>query len=147
MDRQQIIQIARHLVESQSKAFVMATVSPEGKPHVFYMGAALLEEPFTLYMEAYADSAKMQHIRENPNVEIVLSEPDYSEVVTISGVASVDESPQKKRQLWESISASSRYFSSPEDPTFGVIKMVAKELKLQTMAQGPRKMEVVRLPD
>jgi general stress protein 26 len=142
MKREEIIAAARKQVQELSEAFVMGTVAPDGKPHVFYMGAMVFEEPFNLYVETWADSEKVRHVQKNPNVEIVIARPDYSQVVTLTGTAALETSPQAKKKVWDKISLSGMYFSGPEAPEFGVIKVAVRQITLQESADDPRQSHV-----
>ena len=132
MERSQIIAAAQELTTSAAEAFVMSTVTPEGRPHVFWMGAMVFAEPFVLYMETYQRSRKVAHLKSNPNVELLLSRPDFSRVLTITGKGQLEASPAAKKMVFDRISASADYFSSAEDPNLAVIKVVAEELRLWT---------------
>jgi len=132
MEKSQIIAAAQELTTSAAEAFVMSTVTPEGKPHVFWMGAMVLVKPFTLYVETYQRSRKVAHIKSNPNVELLLSRPDFSRVLTITGKGQVEGSAGAKKMVFDQIPASTDYFSSADDPNLAVIKVTAEELRLWT---------------
>ncbi len=126
---------ARRLVEELQGAFVMATVTPENAPHVFYMGAMMYEPPATLYVETFKESRKVGHIRRNPRVELLFARPDYSQSMTITGLAELETSRAKMQEVWDAIPASQRYFSSIDDPGFAVIKVVGKQVRLWVDAE------------
>lgn len=135
MNDPQVVEAARELIFNQETPMVMATVSPANTPHVFYMGAVVLEDPFTLYLETSMLSAKVEHLRQNPNVELVIASPDYMKVVTLTGTAEMENSPEKKAEIWNKISLSANYFSGPESPEFGLIKMTVHKIQLQQASQ------------
>jgi|GEM_PF-349364 len=130
MQRADIIAAARKLVKSFKGALAMGTVTPDGKPHLFWMGACVFQEPFTLYLVTSRESRKVSHIRSNRNVELLISKPDFSLSLTLSGVAEIEQTPARKKRVWEGVAASSRYFSGPDDPSFTVLKVQATQLRL-----------------
>lgn len=130
MDKAAVLKLARELIGQLSHAFVLATVTPDGRPGVRYMGALVFEEPFTLYMETYLKSHKVDEIKANPNVELLLASADFSKILSIRGLAGMETSAEKKRAVYAKVPASGRYFSGPDDPNFAVIRVQAKALDL-----------------
>lgn len=145
MNQQEILAAARTMINSIEDSFVMGTVSPEGKPHVFYMGAMVFEEPFTIYLESFSDSDKVRHIGQNPNVQIVIAAPDYSQILSISGTAGIETSRDIKKRVWDNISMSGMYFSSPDNPDFCIIKIKAETVALQLATDNPREIHVAKV--
>ena len=135
MDKEQVINAARALVRA-GRAFVLATVDQQGAPQTRWMGAALLEEPFTLYMVASANSRKMGQMAANPNAQLAFQTEDFSEVATLSGPCELVSDAQTKRRVWDGIPASAEYFAGPDDPGFGVIRLTCRRIELLRMAEG-----------
>ncbi|RPI62254.1 MAG: hypothetical protein EHM48_04370 [Planctomycetaceae bacterium] len=132
MNREEILARAKSLTVAITQPFVMATVSPDGKPDVRWMGAKVLEEPFTVYMVTFRQSQKVKDIQANANTRLLLFKADFSEQVALVGTAELDDSAEKKNEVWQKIPASSDYFKGPADPTFAVIKMAVKHVELWT---------------
>jgi general stress protein 26 len=130
MDAQQVIDIAREMIRNQKEPSVLASVTPGGKPDARYMAQIVFEEPFTLFMESYLESHKVEEIRANPNVVVLLADPDYSRALTIEGTAEIEANPDQKRRIYEANQASDEWFDGPDDPNFAVLRIRAKKLKL-----------------
>ncbi|MFP4104652.1 MAG: pyridoxamine 5'-phosphate oxidase family protein [Phycisphaerae bacterium] len=128
METQEIVQKARTLIDETDSAFVMATVSPGGLPHVRWMGATVFEEPFTLYLETGIPSRKVEDIEGNPDVELFFNRDDFSEQLAVVGRASVEKNEDIKKAVYDVVNASDNYFDGPNDPRFGVIRVEAYEL-------------------
>lgn len=62
MDKHDVIGAAQDLIRAGG-SFVLATVDPDGVPQVRWMGAALLEEPLTVYMVAGAERGRWDRSR------------------------------------------------------------------------------------
>jgi general stress protein 26 len=144
MDKAQILVKARRLIEEEGGSFAMATVSPEGKPHVRYMGAAVFEEPFTLYLETFRKSRKVADVQANAGVELLFGRKDFSEVLNVSGIAEVENSPIRRKMVYDRIPASGNYFKGPDDPELVVLKMTVRRLEFWSQ-DGQRSPDVVEL--
>jgi len=135
MTRDEIIGATRELIGAGG-SFVLATVDQEGCPQVRWMGAALREEPLTLYMAAGANSRKMDQIRANKRSQLMFQNSDYSQVATLCGDCDVAEDMEVKRRVWDGIPGASQFFSGPDDPNFGVVRFVTRRVELLDTKQG-----------
>jgi len=135
MTSDEIIGATRELVGAGG-SFVLATVDQEGCPQVRWMGAAMLEEPLTLYMAAGANSRKMDQIRANKRSQLMFQNREYSRVATLCGNCDVVEEGEIKRRVWEGMPGVSQFFSGPDDPNFGVIRFVTYRVELLDMNKG-----------
>ncbi len=128
MTRDEIIDAARTLIDERSEAFTLATVSPECEPHLRWMGAAVFEEPFTLYMVTYRSSRKVTDIRSHSPVEMLFSRADFSEQLMVHGPAFVEPDETTRKRIWDAIPAAAQYFDGPNDPEYIVLRVEAKRL-------------------
>ncbi len=129
--KEDILEASRKLVRDHvGRPFVMATVTPKGKPHVFWMGALVIEEPFTIYTETFKDSRKVTNIRANDSAELLFAAKDFSQVLTVTGKASMESSAEKKAAVFETVAESPDYFEGPDDPNFAVLRIDATQLRL-----------------
>jgi general stress protein 26 len=128
MNQRQAKKRALEIVNS-TDIFVLSTVDGRGRPQSRFMGAKLVERGMTIYMETYADSAKVKQIRKKPNAQLLFPTKDYSEVVTLSGKASIEDSMALKKRIWAKNPASKDYFSGFDDPRLALIKFQPEELK------------------
>ncbi len=128
---------AKVLMGDGNTTFVMATVDGDGKPCMRWMGAFARdpENEWVIYSASFTGARKMQHIKANPNMQLMFAKPDFSEVATLVGAAEVVEAPDVKQLVWSAIPACAQYFSSPEGEDFGVIKFTTKCIELLAMSE------------
>jgi general stress protein 26 len=128
MNQRQAKKRALEIVNA-AEVFILSTVDARNRPQSRVMGAKLLGRGLTLYMETYADSAKVKQIKRKPQAQALFPTQDYSEVVTLSGKASLDDSLAVRKKMWEENPASKDYFSNYDDPRLAIIKFEPDELK------------------
>lgn len=121
MNQRETKKRARKIVNS-SEVFVLSTVDGRNRPQSRFMGAKLVDKGMTIYMETYARSRKIRQIEKNPRIQLLFATKDYSEVVTLSGKASMDKSMTVRKRIWKENPASAEYFSGYDDPALGLIR-------------------------
>jgi len=141
MDQKEAKKRAFDLVKS-CDVFVLSTVDGGNRPHSRLMGTKLVEKDMTIYMEAHTDSKKMGQIEKNPRAQLLFAAKDYSEVVTLSGKATLDGSPSIRKRIWEENPQSARYFSRYDDPTLGIIRFEPHELAYYGPSTGTEIIEM-----
>jgi general stress protein 26 len=131
------------LIRSTS-VFYLATVDSEGRPHVRLMAGKVIEEPLTIYLSTFATARKMQQITDNPRCQLLFHLPDYQEVVTVNAIAEKVTDPLLKARLYDLMQPGVKYyFSSSEDPNFGVIKCSATSLeRITSELHRPDRVEI-----
>jgi general stress protein 26 len=135
MQEDHVVSAAKELIRAH-KPFVLATVDRSGYPQMRWMGAAVLDDPLTVYMAAGAGSRKMDQIEANSKSEIIFQNQDFSRVATISGRCRLVDDPETKRRVWDAMPAASHYFSGPEDSNFGVIEFTAERVEMLGLEPG-----------
>jgi general stress protein 26 len=100
------------------------------------MGAKLVDKGMTIYMETYARSRKVKQIEKNPRIQLLFATKDYSEVVTLSGKASMDKSMAIRKRIWRENPASAEYFSGYDDPALGLIRFKPERLEYYGPSTG-----------
>lgn len=128
MNQKQAKKRAKKIIEA-SRVFVLSTVDGRNRPQSRYMGAKLVGSGMTIYMETYKRSRKTRQIAKNPRAQLLFSTPDYSEVVTVSGKASMDRSVEMRKKIWNENPASADYFRDYDDPNLGLIKFESEMLE------------------
>lgn len=137
MTKEEIVAKAKELAQAGAP-FILATVDQNGAPQARWMGAKVLDEPFTVYMESHRQARKVGQIRANPNAQLVFQSPDYMLVATVSGKCEVCEDPEIYRRIWEAVPELANYISGPDDPGFGAVKFTAEVIELLDMHLPPR---------
>ena len=144
MKEQEIIASVKDMVRKFDSVFVMGTVGHDFRPHVRYMAGVAFEEPFTLYMQTFYDTRKVDDLIANPHISLLLAKPDWTQWVTLLGHAVMVTNSDKKREIFDRIPISGAYFNGPDDPNYGVIAMTATKLELW-LGQRQREPFVARL--
>ena len=99
---------------------IVATVDENGKPHVRVVGLNCIEEG-KLYYALATTKGMYAQIKQNPNVEIAASLPNFSKVVRVWGKACIDESLETKQKMFENSPALKGLYQSPENPIFAAM--------------------------
>jgi general stress protein 26 len=94
------------------------------------MAGVAMDDPFSLYMQTFYDTRKVDDLIANPHVSLLMAKPDWTQWVTILGTAKIETNPEKKREIFNRIPISGAYFNGPDDPNYGVIVMMATKLEL-----------------
>ncbi|GAB4344246.1 MAG: hypothetical protein Kow0099_23490 [Candidatus Abyssubacteria bacterium] len=127
MNQREMKKRAREIIEA-ADAFVLSTVSGK-RPQSRVMGTKLVDKGLTIYMETYADSRKVKHLKKNSSAQLLFMSKDKSEVVTLSGKATLDDSVSLKKRIWAKNPASAKYFSGYEDPRLAIIRFTPETLE------------------
>ena len=141
MNQKQAKKRALEIVNS-SDVFVLSTVDARNRPQSRVIGSRLVDRGLTVFMETYVDSNKVKQIKKKPSVQLLFPTKDYSEVVTLSGKATIEESMAVKKRVWEKNPSSSKYFSGYNDPRLGVIKFKPESLTYIGLEAG---MDVIEI--
>ncbi len=135
MNQREAKKRARKIVNA-AEVFVLSTVDGRNRPQSRFMGAKLVDKGMTIYMETYARSRKVRQIKKNPRVQLLFATKNYSEVVTLSGKASMDKSVDVRKRIWKENPASAEYFSGYDDPALGLIKFKPERLEYYGPSTG-----------
>ena len=135
MDKEQVINAAKELVRA-NRSFVLATVDQKNVPQIRWMGAAYMEEPFTLYLATATASRKVDQIGANPKSQLMFQTEDFSRVATLTGNSSLVTDGELKHRVWDAIPEAHAYFSGPDDPVFGVIKFECRRVEVTGLVEG-----------
>ena len=118
----------------------LATVTEDGKPwvrHVMTVG----EKDFTMKFTTSMKSRKVNHIRHNREVHIlygVSSLETAKQYLQIQGKAIISRDAALRKEMWKDFMT--KYFSSADDPNYGVGIVKPYHIELFTMAS--RKPEI-----
>jgi general stress protein 26 len=135
MSKHDVIGAAQDLIRAGG-SFVLATVDQDGIPQVRWMGAALLEEPLTVYMVAGAESRKMGQMKAHPKSQLMFQSTDYARVATLSGTCEVVGDAETKQRVWDGIPGAANFFKGPDDPGFGAIRFVCTRVEVLGLKEG-----------
>lgn len=78
-----------------------------------------------LYMLTDAESPKVRQLRDNPRclVHRDLSDGENNGYITLECLAEVATDPGERRRLYEAARYASNFWSSPEDPKYGLLRL------------------------
>jgi len=85
-------------------------------------------EDLNFWVIAFADSAKVREIMNQPKVGIAFAAMVGEEFATVNvlGRAAIVDAPDEKRRVWEIFPEEvdlSQYFTGPDDPRFALIRI------------------------
>lgn len=129
MDRKEIKQAVKELVTEEGAVYVLATVDEKNGPQCRYMGALVFEGDFEILMVSHSEARKMKQLKRNPNAQLLFASEGYKKVATLSGTAAVEESLDRKKQVWDAIPACASYHKSYDAPDFGLIRFKTKSIE------------------
>ena len=129
MNSDEVKKAAKELVTKDGAVYVLATVDAENGPQMRYMGALVFEGDFEVLMVSSSTARKVEQIAQNPRAQLLFASEDYKRVATLSGTATMEDSLEKKREVWEKIPACADYHESPEAPDFGLIRFKANVIE------------------
>ncbi len=104
-------------------SFVMLATVAGDRPAVRTM--TLVKADGGLYMLTDSGSPKMQQLRYNPRclVHRDLADGGNNGYITLDCTAEEATDPGEKRRLYEKVAYASNYWSSPEDPKYGLLRL------------------------
>ncbi len=129
MEREELIKKILAVIEAGKAGFVFSTVDEEKRPQSRLLGALMMEGNFVVYLETSSDSRKMKQIAKNQRAQLLFFRPGYSEVVTLSGKATIEKSLKTKKIIWDKIPSCRDYYASYDAPDFGVIKFSTEKIE------------------
>lgn len=121
-------------------AFV-ATVSPEGKPHLAIVWLVLVDD--VIHLVGDRTSVKMRNLTAHPDVAChwqVVSD-DRSQLF-VRGAATLVEDPAERQRLWDSGAWGdlAQWYQSPADPGLAFVRIDAAYASISEDAgSGPRR--------
>ncbi|WP_017473524.1 pyridoxamine 5'-phosphate oxidase family protein [Amphibacillus jilinensis] len=107
----------------------MATIANQ-RPHSRYM--TFFHDNFTLYTATSKDTHKVDDLRQNPYVHIIIGysyEGIGDQYLEIEGQCELHDEPLIKDRLWND--KLKHWFSGPEDPNYLVLKITPSEFHLK----------------
>ena len=107
---------------SKTQLASLATTE-NGKPWVRYMIMSG-ESDLTLYTTTFSSARKVQQIKENSNVNVIIGgdqENFKNPHINVRATAQIAADLETKKKFWDD--HLKRFFSGPEDPNFSVIKI------------------------
>jgi len=111
------------VIDSGKQIYILSTVDDENRPHSRYMGTINVADDYSvIYMACKASSRKVAQIKSNPNAQLLFITPDYMEVVSLSGKASLEISDEIKQETWEKNPPMAGYFNTLQDPELAIIR-------------------------
>jgi general stress protein 26 len=114
------------LLDSQ-KTGTLATVS-NNRPYSRYMN--FYHEGLTLYTATNSDTHKVEDIKANPNVHILLGYEGNGlgdAFLEIEGLADLSDSGELKQKLWKP--DFDKWFTGPDDPNYIILKIVPEKIR------------------
>jgi general stress protein 26 len=110
MDSREVMNRVGAIIEAHGTG-LLATVDPEGNPHLRWLTPAMLRErPGAIYAITAPSFAKVVQVRSHPRVEWMFQTPTLDEVVSIRGAINVVENPSLRAEVLEVLGPRLRTF-------------------------------------
>lgn len=126
-----VIDLAKKLADGKRPG-VLATVDENGMPHMRWMATLSLKDFPRLYTITSPTSRKIQHIRQNPNVNWMFSNEEMNVIVNLHGTARVEDDFGKMQRVWKLLTDKSKaYFLNikGDGPGFAVIETEIEDIE------------------
>lgn len=127
--KQQIVKII-----SDHRTGVLSSVE-NNKPHSRYM--TFYNDDLTLYTPTKMNTEKIDEIKKNPSVSVLLGYEDKGQndtYVEISGTSVIADSSKLKKQYWED--SFSQWFDGPEDPNYAFLQIQPETIRVLNVHNG-----------
>jgi pyridoxamine 5'-phosphate oxidase len=128
-------------VLEESKIAVLATVDPDGRPHMRWMTPAVVRgrEGF-LYAVTSPEFEKTQQIDGNPQVEWMLQSRSLDEIVSVRGPMGVIDNPSAKAEVLEAIGGhlSTFWKMNPDESKMVVLETSVEYIRYVKPMTGER---------
>ncbi len=103
MDRKKFTALLDGIIED-AKTAVLATVDPDGYPHVRWMTPTLLgDRKGAIYAVTSPDFAKIAHLSENPKVQWMFQTRLLNRIASATGLVNVIDNSAMKAEVIEAI--------------------------------------------
>ena len=101
----------------QNRIGYLATTDAEGKPHVRVIGLNFIDDG-KLYYALATTKGMYEQIQNNPEIELAVSQPDFSKVIRVHGKAFIDDHMEIKQKLFDYSPTLKNLYKSPDNPIF-----------------------------
>ncbi len=140
MDSRSMLDALERVLE-RSRVAVLATVDPEGRPHMRWMtpGVVRGRDRF-LYAVTSPDFRKAQELRGNGAVEWMVQSKSLDEIVTIRGTMRILDNPSVKAEVLEAIGGHLATFwkINPDESKMVVLETAMDEIWYSKPTTGER---------
>jgi len=138
MKTQDPLHALRALIDSV-RVGILATVAPDGHPHLRWITAATLPQTSgCLYAASSVDSPKAAELDASDRVQWSFQSPGLDEIITVRGRASVLDNPALKGEVLEALGPNlSNFWRAHPDPAcLVVIETVIDQIRLFRPMEG-----------
>ena len=110
MDTREVMNRLGAIIEAHGTG-VLATVDPDGNPHVRWLTPTLLpERPGALFAITAPRFSKVLQVRSHPRVEWMFQTPTLDEVISVRGTINAVENPSLRAEVLEVLGPRLRTF-------------------------------------
>ena len=119
---------------TKNRTGFLATVDAENHPHARAVGLALIREGNLYYATANTKPMYAQ-MKQNPNVELAVSTPDFSMNLRVAGKAVLCDDMELKKEVMTASPALQSIYSSSENPIFTLMYIVPSSARFWSFAE------------
>lgn len=114
---------------------MLTTVDEDGTLRSRPMGTQQIEFDGDLWFFTGADSAKVEEVRQEQQVNVAYAEPKQQRYVSVSGIAQVVRDRQKMKELWNPI-FKAWFPEGLDDPNLALLKVHVEKAEYWESANG-----------
>lgn len=149
MEKPEIVRRAKNLI-AEAKVALLATCGLDGHPNARWMATHTLAGGIERFYTLTApNSNKTREIAADPRVTWLLNRVNHTEVLKLHGVASVEDDPLLKAQIWDLVGKKTKQYFTIHDgqSEFVVLVTEVKAIEYFAPGEGIHKPIVVRLDE
>ena len=128
-------------VISNHRTGVLSSVE-NNKPHSRYM--TFYNEDLTLYTPTQLDTEKVEEIKKNPSISVLLGyekKGQNDSYIEIAGTSTINDSQHLKSQFWDE--SFKQWFDGPEDPNYVFLQIQPETIRiLNTHGEPPQEINL-----
>jgi len=117
------------------KVAILTTVQPNGMLYSCPMATQEADVEGHLWFYTGTNTDKVDAIRENPNVCVAYADPDGQRYVSVSGVAELQNNPEKKKERWNPL-YTAWFPQGLDDPKLIMIKIRITDVEYWHAPEG-----------
>jgi general stress protein 26 len=117
------------------KFAMLATIQPDGMVYSCPMATQEADAEGRLWFFTGSDTDKVDAIRENPQVCVAYADPERQRYVSVSGLAELQNNPDKKKELWNPL-YKAWFPQGVDDPKLVLIKVLITDAEYWHAPEG-----------
>lgn len=140
MNKHEIMSLIESMIDD-SKTAVLATVDTDNMPHMRWITPGCFQQrPGAIYMLSNPEFSKVDHIRNNPKVEMMFQTKALDKVMNVRGRVNILDNPSIRSEVLECVARNLGSFwrINSEERDLAVLELIIEEATLYLPGKGSR---------